>query len=321
MKLYPVKFRPIAFRRVWGGHRLKEWFGVQDQEPVGEYWVLSGHPRAVSVAENGELAGKTLVELTERFPEEYLGASPQGRFPLLVKFLEAQAPLSVQLHPPDEYARRVEGDFGKTEAWYVLDHQPGARVVYGHSFQDREEFERAVREKRVEEFLRYREIVKDALVFVPAQTLHALLEGTLLIEIQQTSDVTYRVYDWERVDRELHVEKAAEVLTFGEKAIPVQADTERLVRVCGEGVRVEQLVACEHFVLEKVELERSRVELSLGRAGNPDVLVVADGEGWLMADGGERLLLKRGDTVLVPSSVGAYRLETEGKWKVLKAFY
>jgi mannose-6-phosphate isomerase len=323
---YPVKFAPIAQQRIWGGSRLKEWFGETCEEPVGEYWVLSGHPSAPSVVSNGEMAGKTLKELIEAFPEAYVGHSPYDRFPLLIKFLEASDDLSVQIHPDDEYAGNRHGEFGKTEAWYFLEAKEGAKVVYGHSFQNKEEYAAAVRVKRVRDYLQEREIQKGQLVFVPAGTLHALLAGTILIEIQQTSDITYRVYDWDRVDatgagRELHIEQAADVMRYGENELPDGTDLTPSEWVRSEGIFHEHLLTCPYFVIEKVTLRATGYQMELGRAGNPDILVVASGEGVLDSEPGEPLALRRGDAVLIPSTMEKYGIRTDSEMEVLKIYY
>ncbi|MGB8956742.1 MAG: type I phosphomannose isomerase catalytic subunit [Tumebacillaceae bacterium] len=320
MTAYPVMLAPIPMPRVWGGSKLKGWFSVACDEPIGEYWVLSAHPSAPNVVQNGPLAGITLSELTERFPQEYLGISPQGRFPLLIKFLEAEQNLSVQIHPDDEYARAAEGDCGKTEAWYVLDHAPDARVILGHTFEDREQYLSAVAEGRVCDFLREESLEKDSLFFVPAKTLHALLAGTVLIEVQQTSDITYRVYDWER-GRELHLEKAADVMTYGTPPC-ADADLGRRIVLETEGVRQEHLLTCPYFSIEKVTLQSGGLTLANGHPGNPDVLIVADGAGELFTESlGTPLLLERGSTVLVPGNCTNYQLRTASTLTLLRTYY
>ncbi|WP_188882074.1 type I phosphomannose isomerase catalytic subunit [Alicyclobacillus cellulosilyticus] len=315
--------------RLWGGHRLKSWFGVDDPAPIGEYWVLSGHPNGVSVAENGPLAGMTLLMLTEQYPEAFLGHSPQNRFPLLIKFLEAQQDLSVQIHPDDAYAQAHEGDFGKTEAWYVLDCPPDGRVNYGHRFPSREAYFAAVREGRVRDYLEYVPIRPGQVVFVPSRTLHALLAGTMVIEVQQTSDVTYRVYDWDRVDehgrpRALHVDKAAEVMDFGDEerrrrgeqaALPVPQTL-----FAAPGVVHERLVACPYFTMERLRLDKGGHRLTRGRDGNPDIVIVAEGEVTLAWPDGA-LALRRGDTVLVPATLAGYEVRSAGASVMLRAFY
>jgi mannose-6-phosphate isomerase len=332
--MYPVKFAPIAMERIWGGSVLKSWFGEKSEAPIGEYWVLSGHPNGTSVVTNGPLAGKTLVELTEQYSEEFLGQSPQNRFPLLIKFLEASTDLSVQIHPDDEYAKRHEGDFGKTEAWYVLKCAEDGKVNYGHRFANREEYLQAVKEGRVRDYLEYLPIRPGQVVYVPSRTLHALLGGTMVIEVQQTSDVTYRVYDWDRVGkdgrpRELHVEKAADVMIYREsddgeelrrQAEHVRKATERRVVAEADGWTHERLVECPYFTLEKVDLKQGTVPLQAGHPGNPDILICAGGKGRLRWPEGD-LELRQGDTLLIPASLREYQLDSENGLTLLRTYY
>lgn len=333
MLAYPVKFRPIPQERIWGGNKLKEWFGAEDNTaPIGEYWVLSGHPTAVSVVVNGEYAGQTLNELIAKDEASYLGNSPQPRFPLLIKFLEATADLSVQIHPNDVYAQRNENDFGKTEAWYVLDTLPGGRVNYGHNFSNRESYLQAVKDNRVKDFLEYRTISKDDVVFVPAQTLHALLAGTIVLEVQQTSDVTYRVYDWDRVDdhgqpRALHIEKAADVMQYGTDASGLNGDgmsssgeSNRVVIAQTTSLTHHRLLTCDYFTLEYLSLVDGETTLSRGKAENPDVLIGIEGDALLRWDDGE-MTISQGDTVLIPTNVTSYSLVATSSFKGLRTYY
>ncbi|PWK16405.1 type I phosphomannose isomerase catalytic subunit [Tumebacillus permanentifrigoris] len=325
MRAYPVKFAPVVKPRPWGGDRLKALFQIERAEPIGEYWVLSGLAQDASVVVNGAWAGKTLVELVEEQPAEYLGGATHQQFPLLIKFLEAREHLSVQIHPDDQRAREWEQSLGKTEAWYILDHDPGAKVIYGHSFPNPDSYWRAVRERRVVDFLQERPIARDQLVFVPARTLHALLAGTILIEIQQTSDVTYRVYDWDRVDaqgnsRELHLDQAAQVMRYGETAATDPSDQQRYVLHREDGIEHERLLTCSYFTIEKLCLDDAGKSMQLGCAGNPDVVIIAEGEGYLETED-TVLELRAGDTVLVPTSQRAYRLTTTTRMQVLRTFY
>ncbi|KEO84828.1 type I phosphomannose isomerase catalytic subunit [Tumebacillus flagellatus] len=315
MRAYPVKFAPVIKPRVWGGDELKKSFGVETSEPIGEYWVLSGLEGDASAVVNGPLAGKTLTELAAEMPQEYLGSGLRGQagqpFPLLIKFLEAREHLSVQIHPDDEQAQAWEGSLGKTEAWYILDHDPGATVIYGHTFPDAEAYWQAVREKRVTEYLREVEIARDQLIFVPSRTLHALKAGTVLIEIQQSSDITYRVYDWER-PRELHLEKAALAMTYDE---PAPLPDQRRTLLEKNNLSHEHLHTCPYFTIEKLTLQNTSHTLQKNHP-TPDILVVAEGEGTL-----DSLPLKPGDTVLLPASTAAYTLTTPAHLKLLRTYY
>ena len=325
MLAYPVKFAPLIKPRIWGGDRLKGLFRINRKEPVGEYWVLSGLAHDSSVVVNGVLAGKTLAELVRELPEEYLGVAAYQEFPLLVKFLEANQHLSVQIHPDDDHAQQQEGSLGKTEAWYILDHEPGAKVILGHDFPDAPAFWQAVRDRQVINHLQEIEIERDRLIFVPARTLHALKAGTTLIEIQQSSDITYRVYDWDRVDadgrgRELHLEQAAQVMTYDEAAAAGVSQTERSVLQEGEGILHEHLLTCSYFTIEKLCLTDAVHAMQTGRPGNPDVWIVAEGEGALISDNRE-LHLQAGDTVLVPASMRSYQLKAATRLTLLRTYY
>lgn len=298
----PVKLKPIATPRMWGGNQLKSWFGAEHiAQPIGEYWLVSGHPSATSVVEAGPFAGQTLAQLTEQYPATYLGSSAQPRFPLLVKVIEASADLSVQVHPDDAYAQAHEGDYGKTEAWYILDAPDHGKVVSGHRFRDRAEYSQAVEAGRVEEFLAYRDIHAGDVVYVPAKTLHALLAGTMVIEVQQTSDITYRVYDWGRVgangqSRQLHVAKAADVLDYNAPALPAVRPTPIPAET---GVEREHLLDCTRFTMERIAVTPGATHL-LEQHGGPSVVVGVSGQG-RVGWGEDDTVLQRGDAWLIPS--------------------
>jgi mannose-6-phosphate isomerase len=329
LSLYPLKFQPIVQERIWGGSRLKSLFQVDTDKLIGEYWVLSGHPTAKSIISNGPFTGKSLNDMIAEYPEGYLGASAQERFPLLIKFLEAEDDLSVQIHPNDEYGLKHEGDYGKTEAWYILDSKPGGEIIYGDTFKSREQYLQAVEQHNIKPFLERLPVAADDFVHVPSQTMHALLAGTTLIEIQQTSDVTYRVYDWDRLDnsgksRELHIEKAADVMLYGQ-ANTGNTDTKRYALASPANVLHEHMVSCPYFSIEKISLAGGSFVTSLGRRGNPDILVVAAGTGklhWTEQNGTETSLdIQNGDAVLIPSTISNYTISSDQKLTLLKTFY
>lgn len=323
---YPVKFAPICRERVWGGDRLKAWFSLQDSRPIGEYWLLSAHPSGVSVVDNGPFAGMTLNELVARFPDDYLGRSPQERFPLLVKLIEAADDLSVQIHPDDSYARTKEGDYGKTEAWYILEHEPDGEIIYGHRFTDADHYHRSIREKTVLDYLERRPIRKDELVYVPAGTLHAIRKGTILLEIQQTSDVTYRVYDWDRLDvngrcRELHVEQAAAVMFRTQTSAQDACQTKQLRQT--DAAVHEQLLSCPFFTIERVHMQAGGTfTMRLGRAGNPDILVALEGDGYVeYGQHKQRIAFTRGELLLIPASLHTYQIHADHPVRMIRSYY
>ncbi|MCL6592602.1 MAG: class I mannose-6-phosphate isomerase [Alicyclobacillus sp.] len=318
----PVKLTPVAVPRLWGGHQLKAWFDVTTAEPVGEYWLVSAHPHGLSRVTDGPLAGHTLADLVQQFPAAYLGNSPQPRFPLLIKLIEAAADLSVQVHPDDEYARQHAGDFGKTEAWYVLHCPPDGQVIYGHRFASRQEFLHAVVTHNLANGLCKVPIAPGQLVYVPAGTLHALLAGTIVLEVQQTSDVTYRVYDWDRLDphgqpRTLHIDEAADVLQYGPQPHPLPTP-EPLPPASGrEGMR---LLTCAYFTLEHWHVTPGLSSWLHGRPGNPDVVVVLNGRGWLSWPQGE-MQLQRGDAVLIPATLPAWTVNSLEEMEWIRVYY
>lgn len=326
MNPYPVRFKPIPQTRIWGGSKLKNLFGFAEvRAPIGEYWVLSGHPTSTSIVENGELAGKSLNEIIELYPDAYLGHSPQPRFPLLIKFLEATTDLSVQIHPDDSYAQKNEGDYGKTEAWFVLECQEKGVVNYGHEFSDKDEYFTAIKQKKVEEHLCYSPIQKETVVFVPSRTLHALLSGTVVIEIQQTSDITYRVYDWNRLDeqgnpRELHIDKAADVMLYnGDCSMEANGFTPYVLEKTDTFTH-EKLLQCNYFSIEKLHIKK-HVQRNLETIGaNPEILISFEGTGKLCWQGGQ-MELTPGSTVLIPSTLGNYKIHSYDGIKLLRTYY
>ncbi|WP_421617837.1 type I phosphomannose isomerase catalytic subunit [Brevibacillus sp. TJ4] len=323
---YPVTFKPIVQERVWGGSRLKSWYSLDDVRPIGEYWLLSAHPSGVSVVDSGPFAGMRLDELTARYPEDYLGRSPQERFPLLVKLIEAADDLSVQVHPDDSYALQAENDYGKTEAWYILDHASPGEIIYGHRFADADHFRRSLQRKNVLEYLNRRPIGRDELVYVPAGTLHAIRKGTILLEIQQTSDVTYRVYDWDRVDakgssRQLHIDQAAAVMFRTDQSEQTIWQRKTLASR-NDGVH-ERLLSSPFFTIERLSIPDHRhYVLHSGRPGNPDVLIVLEGEGWLeYGQPQQHISYKKGDLLLIPASIPSYRVHADRRAKIIRTYY
>lgn len=318
---YPLKFRPLAQERLWGGGRLTSFFQLETAEPIGEVWTLSGHQNGISICENGSLAGKSLNDIIRLYPDLYLGRTSRDCFPLLIKFIHAEQDLSVQIHPDDRYAQQREGDFGKTEAWYILEADAGAKINYGHTFQNRQDYERAVERGNVEDYLQYREVVTDDFIFVPSRTLHAIMHGILLIEIQQTSDVTYRVYDWNRTDkrgnpRQLHTDKAADVLDYGKQSVP----DERKIVTQAEGVRQEHLIRCQYFTVDKWDLSLKHT-IPLGQKGQPDILIIAKGEGMITFRGGDTVSITQGDTLLIPADLENYDIQPTDHMTLLRTYY
>jgi len=229
MQLYPMLFRPVLKDYIWGGRRLAD-FGreLPDDKQIAESWEIAAHEDGMTVVENGVYAGKTLQAVLDLLGKDLVGemndwALKLGKFPILVKLLDANERLSVQVHPVDSYAREHEsGELGKTEMWVVLEADPEAAIIYGLSKKVSPEILRkAIRTGNLGDYLNKVRIQRGDHVCVPAGTLHAILAGAVVAEIQQNSNVTYRVYDWNRVGddgepRELHVEKALDVINYSQ---------------------------------------------------------------------------------------------------------
>lgn len=220
MKPYPLLFKPSFKERIWGGQKLKKILNCSDLEGnIGEAWVTSDHPNGKSVIVNGALTGKTLSDLLQVCPE-WFSSSQIRKFPLLIKLLDSNDQLSVQVHPDDEYAFKNEGgESGKTECWYIIESEPGAEIVFGHTAKNKQEFIELSNEGKWNELLVRVPVKPGDFFFIHSGTVHALGKGIVLLEIQQNSDITYRIYDYNRVGldgkkRDLHFAKALRVIKF-----------------------------------------------------------------------------------------------------------
>lgn len=302
--LYPLRFQPIFRRYLWGGRKLGELLGkpIGEGSDYAESWEIVDRPSDQSVVVDGPLAGMTLHQLVEHAGKDLLGRHhPQPRFPLLFKFLDAQQVLSVQVHPDDARAARLTPpDLGKTEAWVVLAAEPGSKIYAGlkRGF-DRHAFEREVRRGTAELCLHSFEPQVGDCVFIPAGVVHALGNGLVIAEIQQASDVTYRLWDWNRVGpdgkpRPLHIEQGLDAIDFAAGPIdpirPSPADLDE----------AQRLVACDKFTLDRLTLDAP-----VGIGGNDEchLLAVLSGNLRLAGDPLERRFA-RGATILLPAACG-----------------
>jgi len=308
--LYPLITGRKIIEPIWGGRRLAVWLDLPPPRSVrlGEMWQAYD----VNPVVNGPLAGCSLAELARAYGPDLVGQRSFSRygaeFPLLAKFIDAADRLSIQVHPDDVYAYAHEaatGFHGKTEAWYILDAAPGADVIYGlTSSIDRDTFAAAARDGSLEDLLHRIPVSPGDVIFVPAGTVHAINAGIMLFEIQQKSDLTYRVYDYNRRDaktgqlRELHLEKALDVSDFG-PARYGKAPTLNL----GPGHDV--LVACPYFALERLKLDTERRMQT--DPESLEIITLVDGTGRFEWDEGS-MSLRRGDSIILPASLGAWSL-------------
>lgn len=311
--LYPFLLQPVLHARVWGGRRLADVFGkaLPTDEPYGESWELHDSVRVL----NGSLAGKTIGELVKSMGEDLIGylSDPKEGFPLLVKLLDASDWLSVQVHPNDEQARQLEGDpRGKTEAWIVLAAEDGAQLVCGvQSGVTREAVAAAIRENCLETLLVYADVAVGDVLFIRANTIHAIGPGLLIYEIQQSSDITYRLYDWGRPGldgkpRPLHIEKGLAVANL-DGAPPIS-------HIPDNGA-MSVVVTCDYFTTVLHRLDGYSVTLDTG--ARFQALTCIAGEMRVRVKR-EALDLRAGQTALVPAGVHTYTLS--GRGKVLRSF-
>lgn len=212
--MYPIRFENVYYEKIWGGRDLEAFRNNLPSGDVGESWDIACHPSGTGVVANGELKGKKFDEIISEFGHALVGSKVSTeKFPLLVKLINSGEKLSVQVHPGDEYAQRVENQLGKTEAWYVVNAKPGAKLIVGTKNCDKEVFAKAIEEGKSEDYLNVVDVKKGDCFLINSGLVHAICEGLIIVEIQQNSDVTYRVYDYGR-PREIHVEKSLDVIDF-----------------------------------------------------------------------------------------------------------
>ena len=300
--LFPVKLTPAFKDYLWGGERLKtEFHKNTDLTPLAESWELSAHKDGQSVVTEGPYAGLTLTAYLDTLGKSALGAACEkyDYFPLLIKLIDAKGDLSVQVHPSDAYALEHEGEYGKTEMWYILDCEEGAALYYGfREDTTREEYESAIKEGRLTDILNRVPVKQGDVFFIPAGTVHAIGAGILICEIQQNSNTTYRVYDYNRRDKDgnlrpLHVEKALAVSDLKKSpALPAIPDGEDVL-----------LAECGYFEVRRLRFGGNGTVTSTPESFT--ALTVTEGEGTLSLDEAT-LSFRKGDTLFIPAQETAF---------------
>jgi mannose-6-phosphate isomerase len=320
--LPPLRFEPILKRHLWGGRRL----GKVLDKPIGEEgdyaesWEISDHHDDVSIVADGPLAGTSLRDLIRTRCRELLGPALEGatEFPLLVKFIDAHQNLSVQVHPDDEQAKRLADDNGKTEAWVVLDSEPGSLIYAGlEAGVTPKAFSDAIEKGTIVDLIYTIKADPGDCILIPAGTVHAIGAGVLLVEIQQMSDTTFRVFDWNRTGpdgkpRTLHIKEALEVIDFSRG--PVEPWKGEETPIEGGGTR-KPLASCPHFALEQLsEGFKERGAITVGRSERDrfTILIVTVGFAELESPFG-KMQLQYGQTILLPASLGACTVRPVGK--------
>lgn len=304
--VYPLLLQPPVKDYLWGGTRLKTEFGyATDQAIAAEAWVLACHKDGTSVVMNGPLAGQPLSAALECFGPAALGdkAAAFPVFPLLIKLIDARERLSVQVHPADDYAQTAEGEYGKTEMWYVVDCEPGASLIYG--FQrglTKTEFRRRIEDNTLLEVCNVVPVQKGDVFFIEAGTLHAIGAGILIAEVQQNSNTTYRVSDYGRLGadgkpRALHIDKAVDVTRTEPPCRPYGAVGETAAL---PGGTCRALASCPYFTAQLLHVTS---QLSVGCYESFTSLVCLDGAATFTWDGGQPLLLGKGSSLLLPAGL------------------
>lgn len=292
---------PVFKEMIWGGNRMRAEFGYEiPGEDTGEAWVVSAHEKGDCRIRGGRYAGETLGNLW-RGHRELFGHLEGDVFPLLVKIIDARDDLSIQVHPDDAYAKVHEnGALGKTECWYILGCDDGADIVVGHNAADKDQLKAMIGEERFLDLIKIRPLHKGDFFQIEPGTVHAIRRGTLILETQQNSDITYRLYDYGRLQngkpRELHIEKSIDVIACPFTQQETDAKTET-----GPGFRREQLVSCPFYTVDKWEIDGD-VEIV---QPHPFLIVnVIEGAG--AVDGTE---VKKGDNLILPFGYGGCRIE------------
>ncbi len=317
-KYYPLRLTAVQKEKVWGGRNLERLFGksLPPGARIGETWEAWNG----CVVENGTHAGRALQSLIDEDSAGILGTAGDKRFPLLFKFIDAQEDLSVQAHPDDARAQSMEHQpFGKTEAWYIVDAEPNAKLILGFKRDVKsEDVAAGLRNKNLVALLSSVPVQRGDVVFVPAGTVHAIGKGIVLAEIQENSDITYRLYDWDRQDagRELHIDQSLRV--FSGKRIEQPKIPSIVVRHPQFDERY--LVACRYFVLTLIEA-RGRCD-GLATNNKFQILSVIDGAANILfgAELASSVSAEQGQTIVLPARLGAYAIAPVNSCKILKAF-
>ena len=321
--LYPLKFKPIFKEKIWGGNKLNTILGKNfpQNKKIGESWEISGFKDNISIVSNGQLAGNNLQELVEIYMSDLVGDKVFEKFgiefPLLVKFIDAYEALSIQVHPDDELARKRHNAFGKTEMWYIIQADKDSEIVTGFKQEiNKEQYQKYFREGHLNQILNIEKAKEGEAFFIPAGRIHASGKGILLAEIQQTSDLTYRIYDWDRKDengnsRELHTELALDAIdfsTYNNYKTPYKKTKNQSVSI----------LECKYFHTNILNLNQP-IEKDYSLIDSFIIIMCLKG-GLLLHYKNDKELVNPGETVLIPASLDNVIFEPLGESKILEVF-
>lgn len=311
--MYPLKFQPILKERLWGGTKLKTLFNKPIETDItGESWEVSAVKGDISVVANGTFAGQSLQDLIQKYPDGLLGKQVYERFgldfPILIKFIDAREDLSIQVHPNDELAKVRHNSFGKTEMWYVMQADPGAKLIVGfNKTVTRQEYQKHLNNGTLSQIMNYETVESGDTFFINTGKVHAIGGGIIIAEIQQTSDITYRVYDFDRKDkngnlRELHTEQALDAIDY-ERRDDFKVSYEKTKN------QTNEMVNCPYFITNFLNLSGNFSKVLT--ADSFHIYMCVKGSGTI-SDGNEILELSQGETVLFPALCRKLEVETQG---------
>ena len=320
MQLYPIKFTPVLKEKIWGGKKLKTLLDKQSlSDFIGESWEISGVEGTISVVENGTYQGKDLNKLIAEYQSDLVGkrvyAHFKNQFPLLFKFIDAREDLSVQLHPDDVVAKKRHNSFGKTEMWYIIQADKDARLIVGFNQKmDKKRYQEHLEENTLEAILHSEKVQEGDVFYITPGRVHAIGAGILLAEIQQTSDITYRLYDWNRPDingqmRELHQDMALDVIDFSEYKKPQNIDQEK---------KVQTLISNPYFTTILVKIENQTVQRNLLKIDSFVVYMCVDGSAKITLENTSEMI-KKGQSILIPAKAKQVAIESLST-KLLEVF-
>ena len=321
-ELYPLQFKPILKPTIWGGRKLASKLGKQlgDIETCGESWEISTVTNNISEVDKGPLSGESLKDLIEEFKDDLVGAHVyakfKNQFPLLIKFIDAKEDLSIQVHPNDKLAKERHNSFGKTEMWYVVDAEDGASLISGfNKSTSKTAYLEKFNSGHLTDLLNTELAEKEDVFFLPAGRVHTIGGGLLIAEIQQTSDITYRIYDFDRVDkegnkRELHVEEALEAIDFNHyddyKTIYNHDEVEA------------NLVSCDYFICNKLSVEKP-LNKNYSNIDSCTILMILEGRGEIKTSQGV-YSYSTGDTYLIPAAINEISIHPQESSKILEVY-
>jgi mannose-6-phosphate isomerase len=323
-QLYPLEFKPIFREKIWGGQRIKNKlkFEIKDLLNCGELWSLSGYPEEQSIVSNGFLAGNPLNEVLEIYMDDLVGGNIYDKygniFPILVKILDAEDWLSIQVHPDDELAQRRGLGGGKTEMWYILDANDDSKLIAGFSEKVNEyTYRRKIEEKKLPEIMNFVDVKKEDVFFMPSGRVHALGPGILLAEIQQTSDTTYRIYDWDRLDaqgkgRELHLDEAMEAIDF-ELHDNYKTDYSKTINETNE------IIDTQFFTTNLLHLNKG-MEKNYEELDSFVILLATEGSFRYSDPNGNIGEIKAGESLLLPATQSHIGIHPVDECKILEVY-